>query len=44
LSGAAACQTWSGVPGSFCTSINARNWYERSHEWRRGRSIRRSRS
>jgi NAD(P)-dependent dehydrogenase (short-subunit alcohol dehydrogenase family) len=28
-----------GVPGEFCTSECETNWYERSLEWREGRSI-----
>jgi PAS domain S-box-containing protein len=32
-----------GVPGEFCTSGCETNWYERSLEWPRGRSILRSR-
>ena len=28
-----------GVPGSFCTSLNKRDWYERNLEWREERSI-----
>jgi hypothetical protein len=33
-----------GVPGDFCTSVDATNWYERSLEWHEGRSTLRSRS
>jgi len=32
-----------GVPGTFCTSLHARNWHERSLEWHVERSIRLSR-
>jgi hypothetical protein len=32
-----------GMPGSFCTSVDETNWYERSLEWHEERSIRLSR-
>jgi hypothetical protein len=33
-----------GMPGKFCTSECETNWYERSLEWREGRSTLQSRS